>query len=213
MKQILTEAKAEHFLSRFKLPIAQSQLVQNQEQALQYAKKIGYPVVLKLISKEVLHKTEAHGVRVADDQFSLIREFDSLLKVAKRLGVKLDGILVQEHVPGREVIIGIKKDPIFGHVIMFGLGGIFVEILKDVTFRVCPIDDKDIESMISDLKAKQVLYGVRGEKPINFKLLKNTLSIISKIPKKNPNIEELDINPMILNEKSGKIADARIILS
>ncbi|MCK4669883.1 MAG: acetate--CoA ligase family protein [Nanoarchaeota archaeon] len=213
MKQILTEARAEHFLSKFRLPIAESTLVKNQDQAQESAKKLGYPVVLKLISKEVLHKTEVQGVRTADDESSLLREFADLQKLAKKLKIKPEGILVQEHISGREVIIGLKKDPVFGHVIMFGLGGIFVEVLKDVTFRVCPIESNDIDAMINDLEAKQILYGVRGEKPINFKVLKKTLYIVSHIPKKYPNLEELDINPMILNNKTGKIADARIVLS
>lgn len=213
MRKVLTEAKAEKFLSRFNLPIAESRMVHDRDKALEYAGSLGYPVVLKLISEKVLHKTEKNAVRIVDDKSSLVREFESLKKLARKLRIKRPEILVQECVSGREVIIGLKRDPVFGHVIMFGLGGIFVEILKDVNFRVCPVEDKDIDSMIDTLQTSRILYGVRGKKPVNFKLLKRAIKKISGIPAKYPNLEELDINPLIINNETGKIADARIVLS
>jgi acyl-CoA synthetase (NDP forming) len=133
--------------------------------------------------------------------------------LARRKRIKLDGILVQEKLHGQELIFGIKLDPVFGHALMLGIGGVFVEILKDVSFRICPITERDVNSMIEDLKSRKILSGVRGEKPINMKLLRQILVKLSKIPLKDKNIEELDINPFIIDNKKGKVADARIVFS
>ncbi|MBW3004222.1 acetate--CoA ligase family protein [Candidatus Woesearchaeota archaeon] len=207
----LTEPKAEQLLSKY-LPIADSILTKKEEEAKAFAKKIRYPVMLKLISPQALHKTEIQGIRKADSEEELAREFSDLMSTAKKKKLPLEGILVQEHIKGVETIIGLKNDPTFGHVILFGIGGVFVELLKDVSFRVCPITPQDAEDMINELKAKKLLLGFRGEKPVNMKILKNTLVNASKIPEKHKDIEELDINPFIINDKSGKAADARIIL-
>jgi len=174
--------------------------------------KQNFPLVLKLVSPDAVHKTEFRGVRVIKDASSLAVEFDDLIAVAKKKHLKTEGILVQEFVQGKEVIIGIKKDPSFGHVIMFGLGGIMVELLKDVSFRVCPITESDADSMINDLKGKGLLTGFRGEPAVNLSLLKKILVKASYIPVKNPSISELDINPLIINEKDAVVVDSRIVL-
>ncbi|MBW3001553.1 acetate--CoA ligase family protein [Candidatus Woesearchaeota archaeon] len=205
----LTEPKAEQLLSKY-LPIAKSILTKKPEEAVKFAKT--YPVMLKLISPQALHKTEVQGIRKADSEEELIKEFQDLISIAKKKKLKLEGILVQEHIKGAETIIGLKNDPTFGHVILFGIGGVFVEVLKDVSFRVCPITQQDAEEMINELKAKKLLLGFRGEKPVNLKILKNALVTASKIPEKHKDIEELDINPFIINDKTGKVADARLIL-
>lgn len=207
----LTEPKAEKLLSKY-LPIADSILTKKEEEAKAFAKKTKYPVMLKIISLDALHKTEIKGIRKADNEEELTKEFADLISTAKKKKLKLEGILVQEHIKGVETIIGLKNDPTFGHVILFGIGGVFVELLKDVSFRVCPITQKDAEEMINELKAKKLLQGFRGEKPANMKLLKNALVTASKIPEKHKDIEELDINPFIINDKKGKVADARAIL-
>jgi acyl-CoA synthetase (NDP forming) len=209
--KVLTEPEAEQLLSEY-LPIANSVLVNNVEKAEAFAKKSGYPVILKLISPEALHKTEFKGVRKADDPEDLLREFKELAALAKKKRFKSHQILVQEFLQGREVIIGLKKDPTFGHVILFGIGGIFVEAIKDVSFRVCPITTKDAEEMIEELKAKKVLFGFRGMKPVNLNFLKKMLVAASKIPEQHPEIQELDINPFIINEKTGKVVDARAVI-
>jgi len=208
--RVYTEKDAEDFLKRY-LPIAKNKLTQNIEQAQKFTKK--YPVVLKIISKDALHKTEVKGVRIINNKQELEREYKALESIAIKKKIKLDGILIQEYVKGQEVIIGIKKDPTFNHVIMFGTGGTMVEILKDVQFRHCPITEDDAEDMINQLKLKQLLTGFRNEKPVNLKLLKQLLVKASKIPLKYSNIEELDINPLIINSKDAKVADARIVFS
>jgi succinyl-CoA synthetase beta subunit len=207
--KILAEAKAEQLISKF-LPVAKSILTRNVEQAVKFAKT--YPVVIKLISPKALHKTEVGGVKMIRDEKELRDEFSSMIAFAKKKKLPLEGVLVQEYLGGREFIIGIKKDPAFGHVIMFGFGGIFVEVFKDVSFRVCPITLNDADQMVNELKAKKLYSSFRGDKAVNLKILKNVLVKASQIPEKYPKISELDINPFILDEKQGKVADARIIM-
>ncbi len=214
-KGIYAEHEAEQFLAK-SLPVAISLLTKKPEQALEFVKKqkLSYPVVLKLISKQALHKTDIGGVKIAKSEQELVAYYNELLAVAKKKKLKLDekveGILMQEFVDGKQLIVGIKKDAIFGHVIAFGLGGVFVEVMKDVTFRVCPIEEHDAQQMIDELKSSKILYGVRGDKPVTFKELKNILIKASKIAEKNPEISELDINPLIINDKFAKVVDARI---
>ena len=169
-------------------------------------------MVLKIISQKALHKTELKAIRVVKQEEDLEKEFNELLKLNKKKRLNMDGILVQEFVEGKEIIVGLKKDMTFGHVIMLGLGGIFVELLKDVTFRACPITKEDSQSMINDLKGNKILFGFRGEKGVNIELLKELLVKTSKIPLKNQKIAELDINPLIINDKKALVVDARIVL-
>ena len=212
MKKILAEYEAEKFLSK-KLPVAKSFLCKNFKDAQASAKKIGYPLVLKIISTQALHKSDIGGVVIVKDNEELSSAFDSLIKIAKQEKIKIDGILAQEFIQGKEVIIGIKKDPTFGHVIAFGIGGKYVEILKDITFRACPITSDDAEQMISELKFGKILFGARNETPANRKILVQTLVKVSHLPTNNKKIEELDINPFIINDKIGKVADARIVFN
>ncbi len=204
------QGKAEQLIKNY-APVAKSILTNNIDDAVKFGNK--FPVVLKIISPDAIHKTEINGVKIVKDKSELEKGFADLLQIAQQKNIRLEGILVQEFVEGEEVIIGIKRDETFGHVIAFGLGGVLVEILKDVTFRVCPITEEDAQSMIDDLKSKQILYGVRGKKAVNISLLKKVLVSISKMPQKYKNIEELDVNPFVINEKDGKVADIKIVLS
>ncbi|MBI2084833.1 MAG: acetate--CoA ligase family protein [Candidatus Aenigmarchaeota archaeon] len=206
--KVLLGKDAEKFLKG--LPLAKSFLVKDSKEL---DKNRRYPVVMKIISPQAIHKTEIKGVQTADTKREAQDIINNFMKTIKSKRIKLTGILVQEHVKGREFIVGVKKDPTFGHVIMFGAGGIFVESLKDVTFRVCPISDSDADSMLADLKNQWLISGARGQKPIKAKLLKQVLVKVSKLPQKNKRIQELDINPLIANEKEAKIADVRIVLS
>ena len=166
------------------------------------AHQFGYPLVLKLIAPKVVHKTEAGGVKVARS--------DADLEVAKKF-LKTGKVLVQEFVEGTELFLGIKNDPSFGHVLLAGIGGIYVEVYKDIAFRICPITRKDAEAMLSELKGKAILEGARGIK-LNTKALIDAMVRLSELPERVKNLEELDINPFILNEKGGKAVDARVVL-
>ena len=206
--KVFAEKQAEDFLKKY-APVAESIITKDMKKARKFAK--GHPVVLKLISKQALHKTDIGGVKIIKDKEKFEKSFSDLIKLAKKKKIALDGILVQEFIEGQEVIIGLKKDHTFGHAVMLGMGGIFVEIIKDVSFRICPITEEDAEEMINELKFKKLLLGFRGSKPVNMKLLKKTLVNVSKIPLNHKSISELDINPFIINEKTGKVADARIV--
>lgn len=209
--KIFLGKEAEKFLAG--LPLAKSALCKDSSEVVGCAKKFHFPVVLKIISKDVVHKTELDGVKITKNYGELRTHYTELMRLARDKKLKLDGILAQEYVKGTEIIAGIKHDATFGHIIMFGIGGTLVELLKDVSFRVCPIDERDAESMISDLKLSKLLQGFRGANPVNSALLKTILVKVSKIPLKYKKIEELDINPLIINDKTAKIVDARVVIS
>ncbi|MBI4146234.1 acetate--CoA ligase family protein [Candidatus Woesearchaeota archaeon] len=192
-------------LQSLNIPIAKFEVATNLKQAERFAKRLGFPVVLKAVSAKVVHKTEAGGVVIARDAAEARSAAARLLKLGK--------VLVQEHSSGVEMFLGIKRDPSFGHVLLAGVGGIFVEVYKDVSFRVCPISRKDAESMLAELKGSRLLEGVRGQKPVNRKALLDSMVELSKLPDKMPDIEELDVNPLFANDKEVLAVDARIVLS
>ena len=204
-KKIYTEYKAEELLKKY-VPIAKNQLVNDIKQI----KLKKYPLVLKIISQQALHKTDIGGVIVVNSKDELEKKFNKLIQISKKNKIKLEGILVQEFIDGYQLIVGIKKDPVFNHVILLGAGGIYTKILKDISIRACPITVEDANSMIEDLKTKDILYCARGEKA-NISKLKRVLVNISKLPSKYKNIEELDINPLIVNKNTVLVVDARII--
>jgi succinyl-CoA synthetase beta subunit len=208
--KVILGSEAENFVSSY-VPIPKSKLVKTYKDALKYSETLDYPIVLKIISKQAVHKTDIKGIRIIKKAEDFEKQFEDLLKISKTKKLKLDGILVQEYIEGKELIIGLKKDSTFGHVIMLGIGGIFVELLKDVSFRVCPITYEDAESMINELKMKKILFGYRNEKAVNVEALKNDLVKISKLPSKK-DILELDINPYMINDREGKAVDVRILI-
>ncbi len=208
---VYTESQAEDFLKNY-LPVAKHFLAKDYDQASIAAKKLGFPLVLKIISPDAIHKSEIKGVRLIKNRHDFSDEYNKLLSIAKTKNLRLEGILVQEYIEGEYVIIGLKKDPTFGHILAFGIGGIYTELLKDVSFRVCPITLKDADEMLSELKLKKLLEGFRNTKPINKDFLKNILVKVSNIPKEHPEIEEMDINPFVVNDIDGKVVDARILI-
>ncbi len=170
-------------------------------------KKFGNRLVLKVISGKIIHKTERGAVKICENESQAVLSFRQL----KRLAGSVKGtILAQKFVEGQQVIIGAKKDATFGQAIMFGLGGIFVEIFKDVSFRVCPIDKKEAMRMISETKAFQVLSGARGQKKVNFGVLSETIAKASRLAVRE-GISEMDINPFIINDRTGAAVDVRIV--
>lgn len=209
--KILTAEKAEKFLKG--IPVAKSVLAKDVKQAEKAAALYGYPVVLKIVSPKAIHKTEINGIRFPASVDELRREYAALEKTAKAKKLPLTGILVQELIRGEEAIIGLKNDPTFGHVLLFGIGGKYTELMKDVSFRACPVDLKIAQEMIDELRMKKVFYGFRGAKPVNMLLLKKIMVSVSLLPRRHKNIEEMDINPFILNDKTGKAVDVRIGLS
>ncbi len=213
---ILTEDKAKKILKEHSIPVPKEELAENEEKAVEIAKKIGFPVVLKLISPDILHRSDAKAIVLNVKNEEEVKEkFKEIIKNAKNFNphAKIEGVLVQEMLPqGREVIVGLIKDPQFGHVVMFGLGGIFVEILKDVSFRVAPINKKEALKMIKEIKGYKILEGTRGISPSDIDAIADIIVKVSELGVKMPEIKELDINPLFAYEKGAVAVDCRIIL-
>jgi len=211
---ILLGVEALRFLEREGLRVLKSSLAQDEEEAVSAAKEIGFPVALKLLSPEVIHKTEAEGVRVDLRNEREVREAHRRLIEAFHASHpegELEGVMIQEMGEGTEVIVGALLDPQFGPVIMFGLGGIFVEALRDVSFRIIPIEKKDAQDMIREIKGFPILQGVRGEdRGVDLRALEDLLLNISNLIERHPAILEMDINPAFACPEGYAICDARI---
>lgn len=215
----LVEYEAKQVLKAYGLPVPNEKLAKTLDDALEYAKEIGYPVVLKLMSPQILHKSDARviALNIKNDE-ELKKKWEEIHKNAKkyRPDAEILGVLVAPMLKlGREVIIGVTEDPQFGHAIMFGLGGIFVEILKDVTFRIIPIEEKDAWAMIKSIKGYPILAGARGEPPADMKALVEMMLKVSKlVDDLKDYIKEMDLNPVfVYNEGEGAVVvDARMIL-
>jgi acetyl-CoA synthetase (ADP-forming) len=207
--------KTVKLLDKYKLPYPKSKLATSLEKAIKIAKAFGYPVVLKIISKDIIHKSDVGGVKTnLQNEKELTSAYENLLKSVKKKSPrsKIEGVLVQKMGAGIEVIIGMKQDSQFGPVLMFGLGGIFVEVMKDVSFRVAPINKDQAEEMINEVKSSAILKGTRGVKPIKISALVDLLVKTSKLSVENKKILELDFNPVMVDEKSAKIIDVRIMI-
>jgi acetyltransferase len=212
------ESEARQVLEAYNFPAPQSRLAQSSEEAIEIAEEFGYPVVLKIASPDILHKTDVGGVRVNLQSSSDVRDaYDLIVYRAERYmpGARIWGCLVQEMVPkGREVLIGMSRDPQFGPLVAFGLGGIYVEALKDVSFRVAPFSREEAEEMIREIRSYPLLEGVRGEPPSDHEAMVDALLRMSQLVTDFPEILEVDINPlMVFEEGSGAMAlDMRLVL-
>ncbi|MFO7944649.1 MAG: acetate--CoA ligase family protein [Anaerolineales bacterium] len=214
------DLEAWDILEAYGINIPKSKLAESQDQAVEYAAEIGYPVVLKITSPDILHKTDVGGVKVGLESPEEVRDaFELMLYRAERYLPEAEvwGCQVQEMAPpgGLEVLIGMNRDPQFGPLITFGLGGIYVEALKDVTFRVAPFSRKEAQAMLEEIRASALLEGVRGEPPVDKESIVEILMRIGQLVQKFPEIAELDINPLIVYpEGQGAIAiDMRLVLS
>jgi 4-hydroxybutyryl-CoA synthetase (ADP-forming) len=212
----LLEEEGQEVLRAYGFPLPQSILAKTEDEAVKVAKKIGFPVVMKIASPQIIHKSDAGGVKVGMSNEKDVRDaFNTIIKNAKKYNQKatIKGILVQEMVKGgKELIIGSKMEPGFGPVIMLGMGGIYVEVLKDVTFRLAPVTNKEADDMINSIKTKKLLEGVRGEKPSDLKKLSELIQKLSALVTDFKEIKELDMNPVLVMEqgKGCKILDIRI---
>ncbi|MCH8996009.1 MAG: acetate--CoA ligase family protein, partial [Thaumarchaeota archaeon] len=212
----LLEEEGQEVLRAYGLPLPKSSLAKTENDAVKIAKKIGYPVVMKIASPQIIHKSDAGGVKVnlTNDQ-DLKSAFKEIVANAKKYNNKAEikGVLIVEMVKGgKEMIIGSKLEPGMGQVIMLGMGGIYVEVLKDVTFKLAPITDKEADDMISSIKMKKILEGVRGEKPSDKSKLSECIQKLSQLVTDFSEIKELDMNPVLVMEKGKgcKILDVRI---
>ena len=198
-------------LKKYRIPFVLSEITKKGKDLEKIAKKIGFPMILKISSRKIIHKTEAKAIRRANSLLELKKEFNDLYNLAKRIDKNFDGIVVQKMLRGVELIVGTKKDEQFGHTLLFGMGGIYTEIFKDFSLRVIPLTRKDVKEMIEETKAYKILSGFRGKK-YDIKAIENFVFRISKFVEKNKNIIELDINPLFALEKNCFAADVRIVV-
>ena len=212
----LLEEEGLEVLKAYGFPLPTSALAKTDTEAVKVANKIGYPVVMKIASPQIIHKSDAGGVKVNLTNDNEIKEaFETIIKNAKKYNKKAEikGVLIVEMVKGgKEMIIGSKLEPGFGPVIMLGMGGIYVEVLKDVTFKIAPVTSKEADDMISEIKTQKLLQGVRGEKPSDISKLSECIQRLSQLVTDFKEIKELDMNPVLVMDKGKgcRILDVRI---
>jgi acetyltransferase len=212
----LLETESRDLLKEYGISLPEAVLANNLDKAVEAGNKIGYPLAMKVVSTDIIHKSDAGGIKLnlinQEDIKTAFKEIvDNAEKVTEK--EKIIGTLISPMATkGQECIIGMIRDAQFGPVIMFGLGGIFVEVLKDVSFRVAPLAVEDIDEMVKEIKGYKILTGIRGEKPSDIESIKNILSKLSEIAIDNPEIKEIDLNPVIVHEKGASIVDSRVIL-
>jgi acyl-CoA synthetase (NDP forming) len=213
----LLEHEALYLVKYYGAEIAEAELAHTPEEAARIADKIGYPVVVKIVSPDISHKSDVGGVIVGLKTPGEVMEAASkIIENVRRNapGARITGLLVQKMAPkGLEVIVGGLRDNIFGPVVMFGLGGIFVEVLKDVSFRIAPITEEDALEMMGEIKSARLLDGYRGQPPVDKKAIAKIILAVAKLLEENPQVNSIDLNPVIAYEKGAVVADARVILS
>jgi acetyl-CoA synthetase (ADP-forming) len=213
---ILTEFESKGLLRRVGIPVVETRLARTEKEAVSLCREIGFPVALKISSPDVIHKSDSGGVKLSLNSLSKVKTaYSEIIESIRQRYPKalIHGVSVQKMVrPGTEVIVGTSRDPQFGPVIMFGLGGIFVEVLKDVSFRIIPVDRRDAQEMIKEIKGYPLLEGYRGKEPANIPALVEIILKVSKLIEENPKIKELDLNPIFAYRDRAIAVDARIIL-
>jgi 3-hydroxypropionyl-CoA synthetase (ADP-forming) len=215
--KVITEELSKSILKTYGVKVPPFALVTSAEEAAKQAKKIGFPLVMKVVSPQILHKTDVGGVKVGLDNVNDVKKTfkDMFGRLSKKKGVEVKGILLEKMVPkGVELIVGIQNDPQFGPVIMVGLGGIMTEVMKDVAFRMLPISTSDAKSMLNELKGAALLKGFRGSEPIDTNMVAKMLVQIGKLGVENADyVNSIDFNPVIVYPKSHFVVDAKIILN
>ncbi|HEX9846044.1 MAG TPA: 3-hydroxypropionate--CoA ligase [Candidatus Nitrosotenuis sp.] len=214
--KVITEEASKSILKSYGVKVPPYALVTTPKQAVKAAKKIGYPLVMKIVSPQILHKTDVGGVKVGiDNDKDVKKTFNDMYKrLSKKRGVEVKGVLLEKMVPkGVELIVGLQVDPQFGPAIMVGLGGVMTEVFKDVAFRMLPITTSDAKSMLDELKGAKILKGFRGSKPIDMDMLAKALVQIGKLGVENADyVNSIDFNPVVVYPKSYYVVDAKIIL-
>ena len=213
----LLEPEAKAICLAYDIPTPPFKVVTSLEDAATSAESVGYPVVLKIVSPDILHKTEVGGVVVGLSSKDAVQSgYRRIMETAKsrRPDARLTGVLVQKMAPDSiEVIVGSINDPQFGPTILFGLGGIFVEILKDVVFRIAPLEERDAREMILEIKGYSALAGYRGFPPADQDAIVNLILSVSRLVTENPQIDQMDLNPAMVYEHGALVVDARILLA
>ncbi len=217
-RTFLLEPESKQLMKEIGIITTDFQVAKNSKEAIKVASEIGFPVVMKILSPQIIHKTDAGGVKLnINSEKETAVAFKEILASAKKYDSKAEirGVLIEKMVkPSTEIIVGVTRDPTFGPAIMFGLGGIFVELLKDVSFRIAPIKVEDAREMIHEIKALPMLQGFRGGPNVKLELIVDVLMKISKLSiDYMDDILEIDLNPIFAYEDKILTVDARIILT
>jgi acyl-CoA synthetase (NDP forming) len=207
----LSEYESKQVLASYRIPVAREELVDNVADLFKAAAKIGYPVVIKGCSADISHKTEKGLIRVD------VRNDEEASSAFKEITAAMDGadtsVLVQQMVKGqRELVVGLTRDPQFGPCVMFGLGGVFTEVLKDTAFRIAPLEKRDALEMMQEIKAHEILEAVRGMAPADKDMLAEILITVGQIGIENEVIKDIDINPLIISDGKPVAVDALVVL-
>lgn len=212
----LTEIESKEWLKEAGIPVVEAKLARTKKEAMALSKSLGFPVVLKIVSPDIIHKSDSGGVKLNLKNATQVgNAYSDILSSIKKNypTAKIHGVSVQKMArPGIEIIIGMTKDAQFGPVLMFGLGGVLVEVLKDVAFRIVPLAKRDAREMIREIKGYPLLEGYRGQEPADIEFLENLILKVSDFVEKNPEIKELDLNPIFAYKNGAVAVDARVIL-
>ena len=215
-RTLLTEVESKELIQESGIPVVETRLARSKAEAVRMSQEMGLPVVLKIVSPDVVHKSDVGGVKVGLESVSQVRTaYDSILSSTRTAvpSASILGVSVQRMAePGVEVIIGATKDPQFGHVILFGLGGILVELLKDVSMRLVPLTARDARVMIREIKSLPLLQGYRQYPPCDLDSLEEAILNLSRFLENHPEIKELDLNPVLCYPKGLVAVDARVVL-
>jgi len=216
-KRNLTEAEAYVLLSKYGIPVPTYSVVSSEEEALKIAKRLEFPLVMKIVSPDIMHKTDIGGIKMNIINSPQVKESykNIFCNVRKnKPEARINGMLLYKQAPkGVEVIVGMIRDPQFGPTVMFGLGGIFIEILKDVTFRVCPVERADIEEMLTEIQGIKMLQGYRGQPRCDVNAIIDIILQISRLALDYSTIQEIDLNPVLVYEKGAVAVDAKIMVN
>ena len=215
-QSLLTEVESKELLRKAGIPVVEAKLARSKKEAISISKQMGFPIVLKISSPDVVHKSDSGGVKLGLANATQVgRAYSDIMSSIRQAypDATIEGVSVQTMAPsGVEVIVGMSKDAQFGPVLMFGLGGILVEVLKDVSFRIVPVTERDAREMIKEIKGYPVLQGYRGQKPASIPALEQLIVKVSRFVDENPQIKELDLNPIFAYPDRAVAVDARIIL-
>ncbi|MCK4273469.1 MAG: acetate--CoA ligase family protein [Dehalococcoidales bacterium] len=213
---VLTEVESKELLGQSGISVIDTGLAASRSEAVAISQQLGFPVVLKIASPDIVHKSDAGGVRLElENPGQVERAYDEILRdtVQKHPGASVQGVSVQKMAtPGVEVIIGMSQDVQFGPVLMFGLGGVWVEILEDVSLRVIPVTRRDVREMVKEIKGYRMLTGYRGLPPVDESKLEDMLLAVADFATQYPMVKELDLNPVIAYSDRAIVVDARVVL-
>ena len=215
-RTVLTEVESKQLMVEAGIPVVETRLARTRAEAVSQSKEIGFPVAMKIVSPDIIHKSDSGGVKLnLANATQAGKAYAEIIAAAKKAvpNAEIHGVSVQKMArPGVEVIMGMSKDDQFGPVLMFGLGGVFVEVLKDVSFRIVPLVRRDASQMIREIKGYPLLEGYRGQEPANISVLEDILLRLSEYVDGTPEIKELDLNPILAYKDKAVAVDARIIL-